>query len=66
MDYLTYIKRLEHLSDMIQKGQVSSPKTIAQKFGCCEKTARNMINKLRETGHEIGYCRISKKYFVKK
>jgi transposase len=49
---------------MIEKGQVSSPKVVAEKFGCSEKTIRNMINCFREKDHEIEYYKYNKKYFL--
>ena len=66
MDYITYSKRLEYLLEMIEKGWIYSPKQISNKFGCCDKTARNMINNLREKGHKIEYNKIAHKYFLKK
>jgi len=66
MNYITYSKRLEYLLEMIEKGQVSSPKNVAEKFGCAEKTIRNMINCLREKGLDIEYYKSDKKYFLKR
>ena len=51
--------------ELIKKGRVSSPKIIADKFYCSEKTIRNMINNLREKGFNIVYCKYKKKYFLK-
>lgn len=65
MDYLTYSKRLEYLKEMIEKGQICHTKCIERKFECCNKTARNMINSLRELGYDIKFCRKNKKYFLK-
>lgn len=65
MDYITYSQRLDYLLEMIGKGYINSPKQIAEKFDCCDKTARNMINKLREKGHKIEFCKLNKKYFLK-
>jgi len=64
MDYLSYSERLDYLLELIEKSSVSSPKQIANKFNCCDKTARNMINVLREKGYDIVYCRYSKKYLL--
>jgi transposase len=57
MDYITYAERLDYLLELINKGQAYSPKEIALKFSCTEKTIRNMINRLRENGEKISYCR---------
>jgi len=65
MDYIKYTQRLEYLLDLINKGQVSSPKIVAERFYCSEKTIRNMINRLREKGYNIYFSRGIKKYVVK-
>ncbi len=65
MNFLDYFERLDYLLEMIEKGRVSSPKQIAQKFDCCNKTARNMINNLRDEGYKIEYSRGLRKYFIK-
>ncbi len=64
MDYITYSERLDYLLELIDKKQISSPKQIAQKFGCCDKTARNMVNALRQKGYNIKYCKQTVKYFI--
>lgn len=64
MDFLSYSERLDYLLEMINKGNVYSPKQIAQKFDCCEKTVRNMINVLRQKGYPIKYDRQTLKYFI--
>ena len=65
MDYLTYSKRLEYLLESIEKGWINTPKQICEKFNCSDKTARNMINRLREMGHCIEYCKVLRKYHLK-
>lgn len=65
MDYITYSERLDYLLEMIGKGRICSPKQISDKYDCCDKTARNMINRLREKGYEIEYCKTTYKYFLK-
>ena len=65
MNFLDYSERLDYLLEMIEKGRISSPKQIAQKFNCCDKTARNMVNRLREKGYNIKYDRATEKYFIK-
>lgn len=66
MNYVSYSERLDYLLELIQKGAACTPGQIAAKFDCCEKTARNLINSLRDKGFEIDYCRCTKKYFLKK
>ncbi len=48
MNFLDYSEHLDYLLEMIEKGRISTPKQIAQKFNCCDKTARNMVNHLRD------------------
>jgi len=64
-NYLTYAKRLDYLLELIEKGWINTPKQISEKFNCSDKTARNLISRLRERGHFIDYCKFSKKYFLK-
>ncbi|WP_373275029.1 HTH domain-containing protein [Parapedobacter tibetensis] len=65
MDYLTYSIRLDYLLELINKRRLHSPKEIAEKFNCTEKTVRNMINVLRKKGHKIEYCNQNRKYLLK-
>ncbi len=65
MNFLDYSERLDSLLEMIEKGRISSPKQIVQKFNCCDKTARNMINNLRYEGYKIEYSRGLRKYIIK-
>jgi biotin operon repressor len=62
MDYKTYAQRLDYLKELIEKGQLSSPKDLSEKFECSERTISKMINDLRESGIEIKYSR--KKFTV--
>jgi biotin operon repressor len=57
MDYKTYAQRLDYLKELIEKGQLSSPKDLSEKFECSERTISKMINDLRESGIEIKYSR---------
>ena len=66
MNHASYSERLDYLLELIETGYASSPVQLAEKFNCCEKTARNLINTLREKGYDISYCRYTQKYFLKK
>ena len=66
MSYVQYMKRLEATLKMIERSELKSPMQLARKYDCSEKTARNMINSLRNIGHDIEYSRISCKYIIKK
>jgi biotin operon repressor len=65
MKFIAYQERINYLLELIDRACIISPYQIAQKFMCSEKTARNMINTLREQGYEIEYCRKTKKYLRK-
>jgi len=66
MNFIVYQERLNYLLNLVEKGSVHSPKQITTIFFCSDKTARNMINTLRQQGHVIVYCRKEKKYLLKK
>ncbi len=62
MDFYTYSQRLDYLLEIIQKGQLSSPYDLTNKFECTERTARKMISDLRRKGHQIKYSRKELRY----
>ncbi|MDB5143391.1 MAG: DeoR-like helix-turn-helix domain protein [Mucilaginibacter sp.] len=66
MDYLSYEKRLEYILELIEKNRLRSLTQVAKSFGCSTRTIKRMIAHLRETGHDIQYDRLEKKYFIKK
>jgi biotin operon repressor len=66
MDYLSYEKRLEYILELIEKNRFRSLEQVAKNFGCSTRTIKRMISHLRETGHDIQYLRLEKKYFIKK
>jgi biotin operon repressor len=66
MNHASYSERLDYLLELIETGSACSPVQLAKKFNCCEKTARNLINTLREKGYDINYCRYTQKYFLRK
>lgn len=64
MNYLGYTQRLEYLMELLKNGQVDSPRHLAMRFECSEKTIRNMINILRLKGNDISYSKQKKKYLL--
>jgi len=66
MDYLSYEKRLEYILELIQRNRFRSIENVASGFGCSTRTVKRMISHLRETGHDIQYDRLEKKYYLKK
>jgi DeoR/GlpR family transcriptional regulator of sugar metabolism len=66
MNFLIYSERLEYILDLIKKEKLSSPTQLAEKFDWSGKTTQRMIDRLKEKGHPIIYCKRNKKYFLKK
>ena len=64
MDYLLYNERLNYMKELIENGQLRSPKEFAIKFDCCERTVRRMIEKLRLMGIDVKYNRYERKYYI--
>lgn len=62
MGYKEYSKRLLTVSYLVEKGATGTPKELANKLEISEKTARRMINHLRQQGESIKYCRIRQSY----
>lgn len=53
MDFKDRYQRLQYLKELLEKQDRLSPKIIARKFECSPKTARNLINYLRDEGYNI-------------
>jgi predicted DNA-binding transcriptional regulator YafY len=64
MDYFIYSQRLIYMTELIEKGQLRSPKELEERFNCSEKTVRRMINCLRAKGVNVEYSRKLKKYII--
>lgn len=66
MDFLSYEKRLEYILELIEKNRFRSIASIASNFSCSTRTVKRMLSHLRETGHDIRYDRLEKKYYLRK
>jgi predicted DNA-binding transcriptional regulator YafY len=66
MDYLSYEKRLAYILELIGKNRFRSIEAVAKNFSCSTRTVKRMIAHLRESGNDIRYDRLEKKYFIKK
>ena len=62
MKFIERKQKMEYLLEMIEKGRCISLKQIAEKFECSERTVGRMIAVLKEEGHEINYCKLTKTY----
>ena len=65
MNFIERKKRLDYLLEMIEKGRCISIKETSKKFNCSNSTVKRMITNLREEGHDIQYCKNSKKILNK-
>ena len=65
MRYLERKQKMQYLLEMIEKDRCISLKQMAEKFESSERTVGRMIADLKEEGHEINYCKSTKKYTKK-
>jgi DeoR/GlpR family transcriptional regulator of sugar metabolism len=63
MNFREKKERLDYLLEMIEKGRCSSLKQVAKKYDCSERTIRRMMTELKDEGHNIFYCRRTKKFY---
>ena len=63
MKFIERKQKMEYLLEMIEKNRCISLKQIAEKFECSTRTVRRMITDLKQEGHEINYCRASRKFY---
>ncbi len=66
MEYQAKILRIYYVLELIDKGRASTPATIASRMNVSNRTVRRVIKKLKDKGHEIDFCRLQKKYVLKK
>lgn len=66
MDYVSTNHRIYYVLELIDKGRACTPHTIASRINVSDRTARRMVRKLKDKGHEIDFCRLQKKYILKK
>jgi DeoR/GlpR family transcriptional regulator of sugar metabolism len=66
MDFITYTRRSAYILQLIDKGQLNSPKDLVSRFECSERTIRKMISDLKHQGHDIRYDRKKRKYILNK
>lgn len=66
MEYQAQINRIYYVLELIDKGRACTPETIASRINVSNRTARRMIRKLKDRGHEIDFCRQQGRYILKK
>jgi len=57
------LNRLERLNRLIRTKSTGSAKDLARRFGCTDRTVRNMMDELRDFGAEIKYCNRMRSYY---
>jgi ribosomal protein S25 len=65
MEHHAQVQRIYYVLELISKGRACTPHTIASRMNVSDRTARRVIKKLRDKGHEIGFCRLQKRYVLK-
>jgi biotin operon repressor len=63
MEFNVICNKLNYLHEQISKKATGSPAELAKKLGVNERTVRRYIDKLREMGGEIIYCRNRQTYY---
>lgn len=63
MRYLIKKQKMDYLLEMIEKERCYSIDQVSRKFDCSTRTVKRMISELKEEGHNINYCPISRKFF---
>ena len=66
MEYQAQIQRIYYVLELIDKGRACTPETIASRINVSDRTARRVVRKLKDKGHEIDFCRLQKRYILKK
>jgi ribosomal protein S25 len=66
MEYQAQVLRTYYVLELIAKGRACTPQTIASRINVSNRTARRVIKKLKDKGHEIDFCRLQKRYIIKK
>lgn len=66
MEYQEQMQRIYYVLELIDKGRACTPATIASRINVSNRTARRVIKKLKDKGHEIDFCRMQKRYVLKK
>lgn len=64
MNFIDYSEKLEAVFLLVERKATGSPNELANKLNVSEKTARRMVNCLRQRGEKIKYCRINQSYIL--
>jgi Mn-dependent DtxR family transcriptional regulator len=66
MDYITYSEKLENIKYFIESKICVNAVSLSLKLGIPKRTVLRMVEKLRQKGVDIIYCKKQKKYFINK
>ena len=64
MDYLTYSEKLETIQYLAERYRTGRPKELACKLDVSERTALRMVQRLRDMGTPIEFCRTRNSYIL--
>ena len=65
MKFYEHQEKLEILVKLIDRSCTGSPKELAKKLHTSERTARRLVEQLRDTNKEIIFCRKTNSYLFK-
>ena len=66
MSYNEFIKKLDLLTELIEKECTGTALECAKKLNCSRRTFFNYLEILKEQGHDISFCRIRNTFFFDK
>ena len=64
MKFENYQEKLEQLKKLVAYSNTGSPKELAKKLNVSERTARRLVERLRDQNYLIRYCRKSNSYVL--
>lgn len=64
MSYKEYTEKLSAIAVLAKKCATGPPLDLANRLDVSEKTARRMVNHLRQQGNKIRYCRVKQSYIL--
>ncbi len=66
MDFISYSEKLENIKYYIENKICVNAVSLSLKLGIPKRTVLRMVDKLRQKGANIIYCKKEKKYFINK
>ncbi|WP_316847110.1 HTH domain-containing protein [Pedobacter psychrodurus] len=65
MSIIAHREKLQRMLFMVRHNRLKTAKQAAAQLSCSERTIKNYLSKLRDSGHEIRYDRSLGRYTIK-